>query len=79
MTFTRDDFEAWRGNPLTELILDRYLRAELDRTKATHDEMAWGGPLEPAQHAAFRERYETLEWLREMSFEEIDGWMKAQT
>ncbi len=75
MKLTPDDFEAWRHNPLTELILDRFLVAEMNTTKAMHDGEAWDGPLDPARHAAFRERHETLEWLRTLTFEEIEAWL----
>lgn len=78
MTLTRDDFEAWRHNPLTELILDRFLQTEMTITKGQHDAEAWLGPLDPARHAAFRERYETLEFVRQISFEEIKEWMNSE-
>lgn len=75
MKLTRDDFEAWRHNPLTELILDRYVADEMAKTRVMHDNEAWGGPLDPDRHAALRERYETLEWMTEISFDEVEEWM----
>lgn len=77
MKLTEDDFEAWRHHPLTELVLDRYVADEMAKTRASHDAEAWGGPLEPDRHAALRERYETLEWMKDISFQEIIEWMKV--
>lgn len=78
MKLTAADFELWRHAPITELILDRLLGGEMALTKARHDDEAWSGPLLPEQHAAFRERYETLEWLRTLTFEQIEGWLGAE-
>jgi hypothetical protein len=75
MKLTRDDFEAWRHNPLTELILDRYVTDEMAKTRAMHDTEAWNGPLDLDRHAALRERFETLEWMKEISFDEVEEWM----
>ena len=72
MTLTRDDFDAWRHSPLTELILDRVLQWEMNKTKALHDEAAWEGPLLPEAHAVLRERHDTLSWVRSLDFEAVE-------
>ena len=79
MKLTKDEFEAWRGNPMTELILDRYLEAEKQLTRNEHDDEAWGGPLSEARHAVYRERFETLEFVQTLDFEELQEWLSKQT
>lgn len=75
MKLTSDDFEAWRHSPLTELIFDKLLQFEMDVTKAQHDVEAWDGVLGDVRHTAFRERYDTLEWLKTLSFEDLHKWL----
>lgn len=75
MKLTPEDFEAWRESPMTRLVLDRYARAEMKRTREAHDDMAWDGPLDPARHASLRERYETLEWIQGLTCEELSEWL----
>lgn len=78
MKLTRDDFELWRHQALTELILDRYLADRMNAAKAMHDEEAWGGPLSPERHASLREHYETLESIRELTFDELHEWLTPE-
>lgn len=75
MKLTPEEFEAWREAPMTRLILDRYIAAEKAVTRETHDAAAWELPLDPAEHAALRERYETLEWIQGLNFEELSEWL----
>lgn len=77
MKLTADDFEAWRHSPLSELILSKFLTAEMQKTRAGHEGASWQGPLADSDHAAYRERYETLEWLKNLTFEEVDEWLKS--
>jgi hypothetical protein len=77
MTLTPEDFEAWRDAPLTRLV-GRFLGEEMAKTRRAHDDHAWAEPLAPAQHAVYRERYETLEWIQGLTFEEIDAWMQSK-
>lgn len=77
MKFTRDEFEAWREHPMTRLVLDQYVRDQLTLTRETHDDEAWNGRLDPEKHASLRERHETLEWIQELSFEELSEWLKT--
>jgi hypothetical protein len=72
---TPDDFEIWRTSPLTQLVLDRFLGAEQDRTEAQLIGEAWEGPMTPERHAALRERYETLGFVRGADFEQLNDWL----
>jgi hypothetical protein len=78
MKLTREDFELWRHQGLTELILDRYVAARMNAAKAVHDAEAWSGPLEPERHASLREHYETLESIRDLTFDELHEWLKTE-
>lgn len=75
MKLTPEEFEAWREAPMTRLILDQYVPSEMVRTRETHDAAAWEAPLDSAQHSVMRERYETLEWLHDLTFEELHKWL----
>ncbi len=75
MKLTPEDFEAWRTSPLTRLVLDRFLGEQMGLTRGTHQELGWEGLLDPERHAALRERYETLEWIQGLSFEELSEWL----
>lgn len=78
LKLSREDFEAWRHSPLAELIFDRLIQDEMNVTKAQHDAEAWEAPLQPERHAAFRERYETLEFIRTLSFDQIEDWLNEE-
>lgn len=78
MRFTADDFEAWRHSGITELILDRFVAAEMRVTREQHDAAAWNGPLEPEEHAAYRARHDTLELIRHLTFEDVEAWLREQ-
>ena len=76
---TREEFEAWRASPLTELILGRFIADEMAATKARHDAQAWEGPLAPETHTAYRERYETLEFMNTLDFETVEAWLTTES
>lgn len=59
-----DAFEEWRASPITQWVLDSFLAAEMERTKRTYQERAWGGVAGPEDQGICRERYETLAWVR---------------
>jgi hypothetical protein len=69
-------FEQWRGSPVTSWLLDDFLGAEVERTKKTFQDQAWGGS-EP-DLAAYRERYDTLQWIRGLDMEIIEKTMEMQ-
>jgi hypothetical protein len=75
MKLTADDFEIWRTSPLTQLVLDEFLAVERGNTKTQLFVEAWEGRLEPARHAALRERCDTLDFVREIDFEQLNDWL----
>jgi hypothetical protein len=75
MKLTADDFEIWRTSPLTQLVFDEFLRAEKAETEAQLFLEAWEGPQTPERHAALRERCDTLDFVREIDFEQLNEWL----
>jgi hypothetical protein len=71
-------FEQWRGSPVTEWLMDTFLKAEMERTKRTYQDRAWEGQDEPEDFTACRERYETLDWIRGLDMEIIEKTMEMQ-
>jgi len=74
-------FEQWRHSPVTEWLLDTFLKAEMERTKRTFEAAAWDGgfgELHRIVHASHRERYETLDWMRGLDMEIIEKTMEMQ-
>jgi hypothetical protein len=78
MKLTAEDFDAWRANPLTQLILDRYIGEEMSITRDQHNAEAWEGPVDVGRHAALRERYETLEFVQGLTFKDLDEWLREK-
>lgn len=72
-----EQFEQWRANPMTEWVMG-FLAAEMARTRRECDERAWHGPLDAAAHAAYRERHETLDWLRTLDMDTIERTLEMQ-
>ena len=79
MKLTKTDFEAWRELPMTRLVLDDFLGDEQAKTRSSHSVGAWNGPLNLEAHVAYRERYETLRFVRQTDFEDLDRWLKEKT
>lgn len=75
---TPEQFEAWRANPITEWVLDTFVPAEMARTRESFQDRAWEGHADDIAHAAHRERYETLEWLRGLDMTTIDETLEMQ-
>lgn len=69
-------FEQWRASPVTEWLLDTFLRAEMERTKREFQERSWGGEDDVLRE--YRERYETLDWIRGLDMEIIEKTMEMQ-
>ena len=69
-------FEQWRASPVTEWLMDTFLKAEMERTKREYQERAWHGMGDVL--AEYRERYETLEWVRSLNVEIIEETMEMQ-
>ena len=71
-------FEQWRASPVTEWLLDVFLKSEMERTKRTFELRAWEGVNAPEDWATHRERYETLDWVRGLDMEFIEKTMEMQ-
>lgn len=71
-------FEQWRASPVTEWLLDVFLKAEMERTKQTFASRAWEGRVEGEDWTSCRERYETLDWVRGLDMEIIKKTMEMQ-
>jgi hypothetical protein len=71
-------FEQWRHSPVTEWLLDTFLKAEMERTKRTYQDRAWEGHDEPEDFHTCRERYETLDWIRGLDMAIIEDTMEMQ-
>jgi len=71
-------FEQWRASPVTEWLLDVFLKAEMERTKRTFEARAWQGVGSPDDWLTHRERYETLDWVRNLNVEIIEETMEMQ-
>jgi hypothetical protein len=69
-------FEQWRASPVTEWLMDTFLKVEMERTKAEYQEQAWAD-TEP-DLAVYRERYETLDWVCSLDMEIIEKTMEMQ-
>lgn len=75
---TPEQFEEWRSSPVTEWLLDKFVPAEMARTKATFQERAWAGSADEADHRVYRERHDTLEWVRGLDMPTIEETLKEQ-
>lgn len=77
---TPQQFEEWRASPITEWLLDTFVKAEMARTRQIYQNGAWEGGFsnDEIAHAAHRERYDTLDWLRSLTMETIEATMEMQ-
>jgi hypothetical protein len=73
---TPEAFEQWRHSPVTEWLMDTFLKAEMERTKRMYQALAWQD-AEPDLYV-HRERYETLDWIRGLDMEIIEKTMEMQ-
>lgn len=78
MKFSKEDFDAWRGNLVTEEVFRAFERLE---AKAKSDWMgkSWGrGICDPVTLADLRARAEVVEDFRTMQFEDLEEWLKDE-
>jgi hypothetical protein len=75
---TDDAIEEWRAHPVTEWFMDVFIPAEMNRTRAAFNEAAWSGQVDGVAHAAYRERHDTLEWVRTLDAETINHALESQ-
>lgn len=71
MTIDKDEFTVWREHPVTQAYFEK-IAEEVDRTRKSWEEQAWvKGDLSDRTHASHRERVDTLEYMRNLEFEDI--------
>lgn len=75
---TPEQFEEWRANPVTEWLMNAFLTAEMRRTKAAYQHIAWERYGSDAEHRAYRERHDTLEWLQQLDMPTIEATLTEQ-
>lgn len=75
---TPEQFEEWRSHPVTEWLLDKFLVAEMLRTREAFQDRAWEGQIDPVTHATHRERCDTLEWICGLDIETIEETLEKQ-
>lgn len=70
--FEKDEWEAWRENPLTVWFFDHFVKQASSDAKQTFVDHAWGRrDVDPIYHAALFERAKVLNEMREMSYEDF--------
>jgi uncharacterized phage-associated protein len=78
MKITKEDFDAWRDNPVTEEVF-RALRNVETRAKQTWLDKSWNaGVTDPVLLADLRARAETVTDLCELTFEELEEELKNE-
>lgn len=73
-----ESFEQWRASPVTEWLMDVFLKAEMERTKRAFQDLAWAGQSEPGSWMVYQERHETLDWVRSLDMKIIEKTMEMQ-
>lgn len=72
MKITKEDFEAWRDNIVTEQVFLAFDRLG-DRAKGAWMTASWGkGQCDPVLLADLRARAEVVEDFRKLSFETLE-------
>ena len=72
MRVSRDDFEAWKANPMTEWVMAALqTAAEAQRLKWAHLTWEQGSPPDPMTLLELRTRADSYRALSETTFE---GW-----
>ena len=69
---TRDDFEIWQVNPVTEYVM-RALRLVAQEAKDDWQSSAWAGQLDPAYHARTQGRVTAYEAILNMTFDGVQS------
>lgn len=75
---TPEEFEAWRGHPVTQWMLDIFVAAEMKRTRERFNEIAWYNRNAEEVRVAHRERHDTLDWLRTLNMETVNELLEQQ-
>ena len=78
MKITKEDFESWRDNPVTEEVFRAFDRLA---EKAKQDWLAksWvHGSCDPLYLADLRARAEVVEDFRKITIEDLEEWLKDE-
>lgn len=76
MNITKEDFEAWRDNIVTEEVF-RAFEHLADLAQQKWLAMSWGkGQCDPLVLADLRARAQVVEDFRTLRFEDIEEWLK---
>jgi uncharacterized phage-associated protein len=71
---TKEDFEAWQTNPVTEAVLSAVKRIG-EGAKGEWLQASWnGGQLDPAILAALKAKETAYIDLSDISYEDIEEW-----
>jgi hypothetical protein len=75
VNITKEDFEAWRDNPITEAVFKAFDNLG-ERAKADWLAMSWGaGQCDPLILADLRARAEVIEDFRKITLEALEEWL----
>lgn len=73
MTITREEFESWRANPVTEAVFAA-LAQLAEEAKRKWLTLSWeGGQADPLVLADLRARAEIISDVRDVTFEELES------
>lgn len=79
MTIDKDDFELWRGHPVTEAVF-RAFDILAERAKEKWLDISWrGGSTDPLMLADLRARAEVIQDFRELTLEDLEEWLNEQS
>lgn len=75
MKITKEDFDAWRDNIVTEEVFRAFDRLG-EEAKTQWLAISWGkGVCDPVKLADLRARAEVVEDFRALKFEDIEEWL----
>lgn len=76
MKLEREDFELWRANPVTEIVLKVFAGlGELAKQKWLEE--SWDkGNADPVLLADLRARAEVIDDFHKLSFEDMEKWLE---
>lgn len=75
MKIEKDDFSAWRDNPITQEVFRAFDRLG-ERAKQTWVDASWGrGTTDPLLLADLKARAEVVEDFRNITLEDLEEWL----
>lgn len=76
MKLDREDFEQWRANPVTEIVLAVFAKLG-EQAKQKWIEESWGkGNVDPLVLADLRARSEVIEDFHDLKYEDMEEWLE---